>query len=84
MGAEPPPECDCEVVNTRALQQADTALKSIMDQLVADRRSSDTAFVVTSACGSTNTIAAANAMGEQAIRVPLIHAQYRVFQARYH
>jgi len=72
MGAEPEPNCDSEVVSARALQQADAALQFIIDQIAEKNVADDTVIIVTAARGSAKLTSTSQAMGEQAIRVPLL------------
>ena len=77
-----PNECnDGESLHSQSLQQADTALGQLMDQLRASNQLDDTVVIVTAARGNTavrnenNTELrsdAANPMSERALRVPLL------------
>ena len=70
MGSEPAPESDREVIDNRALQQADRALGTVLNELEQSGRAQDTIIIVTAARGTLNS-AVQNTMCEQAIRVPL-------------
>ncbi|MDE0303544.1 MAG: sulfatase-like hydrolase/transferase [Albidovulum sp.] len=72
MGAEPPQDHDGESLSERALQQADSALEGILDQLVASDRAEDTVVFVTAGRGNVVSGAMAEPMNERSITVPLL------------
>ena len=72
LGAEPSAEGDSEALNKLALQQADTAMGKVLQQLSNREQMNDTVVIVAAARGNSNASLSDEAMSEQSLRVPLL------------
>jgi len=72
MGAEPHKQRVVESVDQRALQQADTAVGSVLQTLQSEGLTDNTVVIVASARGSVSEPGDDQDLHEQAIRVPLL------------
>ena len=71
MGSEPCADTDCEPLNKHAMEQADRALGTVLDDLDKHGKAQDTVIIITAARGTVEN-ATGSLVCEQAIRVPLL------------